>query len=58
MTTLFCGHDSGTFIIKTCEKYIRKIRNLACVSGQKLLKAIILDLILEKSTISGVSGIK
>jgi hypothetical protein len=26
--TLFCGHDSGTFIIENQSKYIRKIRNL------------------------------
>jgi hypothetical protein len=48
LRNLFCGHDSGTFIIKYCKNIFAKSN--WNVSGQKLLKAIIRISVLEKST--------
>jgi hypothetical protein len=62
--TLFCGHDSGTFIIEKClKKYIPKSGTwkFETVSGQKgfYYKAITMGFrYWKRSTISGVSEIK
>jgi hypothetical protein len=62
--TLFCGHDSGTFIIEkaSVKKYIGKSGTWKFESFRS--KGLLLQgnyygiSVLKRSTISGVSGIK
>jgi ligand-binding sensor domain-containing protein len=59
--TLFCGHDSGTFIIEkaSVKIYSSGTWKFESVSGQKALQGNYYGIsVLERSTISGVSGIK
>jgi hypothetical protein len=62
--TLFCGHDSGTFIIKKALRKIysqnQELGNLKRFPVKRAFNARQYSgiSVLEKSTISGVSGIK
>jgi ligand-binding sensor domain-containing protein len=61
--TLFCGHDSGTFIIKAFRKIYSQNQELGNLKRFPVKRALMQGnyygiSVLEKSTISGVSGIK